>query len=122
MYAVQPWEYSPGTAAPERRRKLKIGAMAVRTAYLDREVMGHLSRQPAGAAQQVVNLGAGLDTRPWRLDLPEGMHNGATANQNTPGLKNGQANMKLILKLVEVSAISMRLCDARRLDKPRTGP
>ncbi|KAK9861923.1 hypothetical protein WJX84_012306, partial [Apatococcus fuscideae] len=70
---TQPWEYSPGTAAPERRRKLKIGAMAVRTAYLDREVMGHLSRQPAGAAQQVVNLGAGLDTRPWRLDLPEGV-------------------------------------------------
>lgn len=45
-------------------------AIAVRTAYMDEKV---LSAFEAGA-QQVVMLAAGMDTRAYRLDFPQGVH------------------------------------------------
>ena len=46
-------------------------AMIVRTAVLD-EVILRLVR--AGHVDTVLNLAAGLDARPWRLDLPASLH------------------------------------------------
>ncbi|CAG9465156.1 unnamed protein product [Pedinophyceae sp. YPF-701] len=66
------------------------GRIAVRTRYLDDAVLEALGAataesigqgwaplpppSPAGAPKQVVNLGAGMDARPWRLALPAGVH------------------------------------------------
>ena len=44
-------------------------AMIVRTAVLDEMIL----RAVAGGADLVLNLAAGLDTRPYRLDLPHGL-------------------------------------------------
>jgi methyltransferase (TIGR00027 family) len=60
-----------GAKGEEIVRALKRGrqmawAMVVRTASFDEMILG---RVRAGA-DLVVNLAAGLDTRPWRLDLP----------------------------------------------------
>jgi methyltransferase (TIGR00027 family) len=41
--------------------------VAIRARTLDEMLMGAI---PGGKIATVVNLGAGLDTRPWRLDLP----------------------------------------------------
>ena len=41
--------------------------MIVRTAVFDEMIMGRVS---IGAVDTVINLAAGLDTRPWRLPLP----------------------------------------------------
>src|SRR5271165_3563541 len=44
--------------------------MGVRTRFLDELVLGTIAEQNIGT---VLNLGAGLDTRPWRLALPAGL-------------------------------------------------
>ncbi|MDQ6736486.1 MAG: SAM-dependent methyltransferase [Gemmatimonadota bacterium] len=41
--------------------------MIVRTAVFDEMIMGRIT---SGAVDTVINLAAGLDTRPWRLPLP----------------------------------------------------
>lgn len=44
--------------------------MAVRTVVIDRLILEALGR----GVDHVINLGAGLDTRPFRLELPAGLH------------------------------------------------
>jgi methyltransferase (TIGR00027 family) len=48
---------------------LRIG-MAIRTRFLDDLLLEALN---TGEIATVMNLGCGLDTRPWRLDLPPGL-------------------------------------------------
>jgi methyltransferase (TIGR00027 family) len=45
-------------------------AMVVRTAAIDRLILSAIS----AGADTVINLGAGLDTRPYRLELPSSLH------------------------------------------------
>lgn len=59
---VEPWPVTPQAA-------LFADLAAARTALVDDE----LARALAAGARQVVTLGAGLDTRPYRLALPEGV-------------------------------------------------
>ena len=54
--------------APIRRRLLPSGAVIARTAVLDNEVEHAIAEDKI---ETVVNLGAGFDTRPYRLELPE---------------------------------------------------
>ena len=49
-----------------KRGRSAAWAMIVRTAVMDEIIEGAL----AGGADTVVNLAAGLDTRPWRMELP----------------------------------------------------
>ena len=63
-----------GTRGEEIVRSLRRGsgmawAMIVRTAVLDEMIL----RAVAGGADLVLNLAAGLDTRPYRMDLPRGL-------------------------------------------------
>lgn len=51
-------------------RKGMDGRFAVRTRYFDDAIVHALQ----GGARQVVMLGAGMDTRPWRLALPPDTH------------------------------------------------
>lgn len=74
-------------APPHSSRKFKIGAMAIRTKWFDDQLQAALglavgkSSSPYlyisdfvfGAPRQVVLLGSGMDTRPWRLKLPTGL-------------------------------------------------
>lgn len=61
-------------------RRFKVGAMALRTWWFDRHILEelgalHSARRPVQAlpSVQVVLLGAGMDTRPWRLEgVPQG--------------------------------------------------
>lgn len=47
--------------------------MALRTWWFDEQLLESLEGGGQGAApRQVVVLGAGMDTRPWRLRLPPG--------------------------------------------------
>ncbi|CAL8462346.1 g1879 [Coccomyxa elongata] len=50
-------------------RKYLVGRVALRTLYYD----DHLLAACKAGARQVVLLGAGMDSRAWRLDLPEGI-------------------------------------------------
>jgi methyltransferase (TIGR00027 family) len=50
-----------------KRGRSMAWAMVVRTAVLDEMILETVKRR---GAQLVLNLAAGLDTRPWRLDLP----------------------------------------------------
>ena len=52
------------------RQALTGWSIAVRTVLIDEMIVAAV----AGGADTVVNLGAGLDTRPYRMDLPEGLH------------------------------------------------
>ena len=59
--------------------KLQAGRLAVRTHWFDRQIHAALTHAPSAAAdgagnqRQVVLLGAGMDTRPWRdLEYPSG--------------------------------------------------
>lgn len=45
--------------------------LGVRTRFIDELVLEAIASEQLAT---VVNLGAGLDTRPWRLDLPEDLH------------------------------------------------
>ena len=57
-------------AEPEKgqRRKYQVGRVALRSVFFDSEIMRAIS----AGANQVVVLGAGMDCRAWRLDLPAG--------------------------------------------------
>jgi methyltransferase (TIGR00027 family) len=57
-----------GRIEPIRRRLLPSGAVIARTAILDNGVTRAVADDKITT---VVNLGAGLDTRPYRLELPE---------------------------------------------------
>ena len=50
-----------------RRGRATAWAMIVRTQVMDELILGAIANQ---GIEQVVNLAAGLDTRPWRLPLP----------------------------------------------------
>jgi len=52
-------------AAGMPRKRDAASSMAIRTAVIDEIV-----RELAGGVDLVVNLAAGLDARPWRLELP----------------------------------------------------
>lgn len=70
--------YARGLAGPEgeaivRQMESRMRGdwpMIVRTAVMD-EIILRLVR---GGVKQVLNLAAGLDARPWRLDLPAALH------------------------------------------------
>ncbi len=51
-----------------QKRKYQVGRLTLRTLFFDDQL---LSACKAGASQVVV-LGAGMDGRAWRLDLPAG--------------------------------------------------
>ncbi|BDA46207.1 Putative S-adenosyl-L-methionine-dependent methyltransferase [Coccomyxa sp. Obi] len=55
--------------ASKADRKFPVGRMVLRTLYYD----DHLLAACKAGARQVVLLGAGMDTRAWRLELPEGI-------------------------------------------------
>ena len=64
-----------GAKGEEIVRSLRRGAqmswaMVVRTAVLDEIIMERVR----GGVDLIVNLAAGLDARPWRLDLPPSLH------------------------------------------------
>src|SRR3954471_5714637 len=59
-------ERGAALAAAMGNAPLMSWAMVLRTTALDRLVMGAIER----GAQAVLNLGAGLDTRPYRLTVP----------------------------------------------------
>ncbi|KAL6769918.1 hypothetical protein ACKKBG_A32875 [Auxenochlorella protothecoides x Auxenochlorella symbiontica] len=66
---------SRAQAAPEGSgRKFKVGPMALRTWWFDQRLLTLLESGKQGPGpRQVVVLGAGMDTRPWRLQLPLGV-------------------------------------------------
>ncbi|HVW85101.1 MAG TPA: class I SAM-dependent methyltransferase, partial [Bryobacteraceae bacterium] len=45
-------------------------AIGIRSRFIDDLLTSELER---GEIETVLNLGAGLDTRPWRMDLPSGL-------------------------------------------------
>mmetsp|Transcript_1012 Transcript_1012/g.2362 ORF Transcript_1012/g.2362 Transcript_1012/m.2362 type:complete len:293 (+) Transcript_1012:823-1701(+) len=57
------------TGSERAGSKAMEGRIAVRTRYFDDAIVAALE----GGAVQVVMLGAGMDTRPWRLRLPPGV-------------------------------------------------
>lgn len=58
-------------AAGEKRRQRADWAWAMRTVLFDELLRGELA--PAAGTDLVVNLAAGLDARPYRMDLPAGL-------------------------------------------------
>lgn len=90
LAAAEPME--GGARGPPGHRLYKISQIAARSWWFDREIMtaltspavpgskGWLSarltnsaRGPSAPPRQVVVLGAGMDSRPWRLPLPPGV-------------------------------------------------
>lgn len=59
-----------GEVTPHSDRKYLVGRVALRTLFYDDHLLAALK---GGAVRQVVLLGAGMDSRAWRLDLPEGL-------------------------------------------------
>lgn len=71
-------------------RTTKVGPMAIRTKWFDDQLEASLGMPldsaaaasqdylavpaPGAAPRQVVVLGSGMDSRPWRLKLPAGLH------------------------------------------------
>lgn len=55
-----------------QKRNYQVGRLTLRTLFFDDQV---LSAVKAGASQVVI-LGAGMDCRAWRLDLPAGEDHG----------------------------------------------
>ena len=53
-----------------KRGKQAAWAMIVRTAVMDEIIRQCI----AEGADTIVNLAAGLDARPWRMDLPSSLH------------------------------------------------
>ena len=71
--------------------KLQAGRLAVRTHWFDRQIHAALTHAPSAAAdgagnqRQVVLLGAGMDTRPWRdLEYPYRPHGTHAFAPETP--------------------------------------
>lgn len=52
-------------------RRYCLSRFAMRTKWIDDRTLHAVSRQNQ-PVRQVVVLGAGMDTRPWRLNLPAG--------------------------------------------------
>lgn len=50
-----------------------LSRFAMRTKWIDDRILHAVSPRRDLQVRQVVVLGAGMDTRPWRLDLPAGM-------------------------------------------------
>ena len=85
---------------PERR----VGELAVRVAFFDKLILDSLQPATAEGApppiQQVVVLGSGMDTRPWRLAFPSivrYVHSPATLNARSPFLLAIQASSASVL-------------------------
>ena len=63
--------YGDGDLSKQAERR--VGELAVRVAFFDKLVLDSLQPATAESASpnhQVVVLGSGLDTRPWRLSFP----------------------------------------------------
>ena len=52
----------------DSKRKYAVGRVTLRTLFFDDHVLAAVR----AGARQVVLLGAGMDCRAWRLDLPAG--------------------------------------------------
>ena len=60
------------------KRQYCITRFALRTRLIDDQILdalsdSNISEEQPEAVRQVVVLGAGMDTRAWRMDLPEGI-------------------------------------------------
>ena len=69
----------PAEQKQNNKRKYCVTRFALRTKLLDDMLLdavhdNRMSQQQLQPARQVVVLGAGMDTRPWRLQLPQGRH------------------------------------------------
>lgn len=59
-----------GEEASKPDRTYLVGRVALRTLFYDDHLLAAVK---GGAIKQVVLLGAGMDSRAWRLDLPKGI-------------------------------------------------
>lgn len=59
-----------GEEASKPDRTYLVGRVALRTLFYDDHLLAAVK---GGAIRQVVLLGAGMDSRAWRLDLPKGI-------------------------------------------------
>lgn len=75
--------------------------VVARTLVIDEEITAFLTAHPQG---QVINLGAGLDTRPWRLGTPETVW----VNADLPPVIN--ARHVLLPASQQVTDIAVDLC------------
>ena len=66
--ALWPQEYKDEENGKHAKRRYQVGRVTLRTLFFDRHLLAALK----GGARQVVLLGAGMDSRAWRLDLPPG--------------------------------------------------
>lgn len=68
---------SPGSAQHVEQRRFCFSNVASRVWWFDRQLEAALGASAGGASsrppRQVVVLGAGMDSRPWRMELPPGV-------------------------------------------------
>ncbi|KAK9861294.1 hypothetical protein WJX84_009360 [Apatococcus fuscideae] len=64
------WKHDAGLPG-QKRRKAQYSRMACRTKFIDDCIQQFLHGQPG--QKQVVLLGAGMDSRAWRMDVPSGV-------------------------------------------------
>lgn len=55
------------------QREHMVGRVALRTLFFDAKITAALEGKHGPKAKQVVLLGAGMDTRAWRLKMPAGI-------------------------------------------------
>lgn len=90
-----------------RRGRATAWAMIVRTQVLDEMILDAISNRGIG---QVVNLAAGLDTRPWRLALPSALQ---WIDVDLPGILNyKQEELRDATPVCSYRAITADLTDA----------
>ncbi|KAK9826652.1 hypothetical protein WJX74_007947 [Apatococcus lobatus] len=65
------WIKGEGSAGGQKRRRVQYSRMAVRTKFIDDCIAQSLTSQEG--LKQVVLLGAGMDSRAWRMPMPEGV-------------------------------------------------
>ena len=79
------------------KRKYQVGRVTLRTLFFDKHLLAALR----SGARQVVLLGAGMDSRAWRLDLPPG-------DRGTLALALGLACIAIHIAMMLVSQNSPR--------------
>jgi len=93
-----------------RNEPLGAWVVAIRTGLID----GFLNSAVASGINTVINLGAGLDTRPYRMDLPSSLH---WVEVDHPGLvegKNAQLRTEVPVCSIERVGLDLADRDARR--------
>ncbi|KDD74020.1 hypothetical protein H632_c1645p0, partial [Helicosporidium sp. ATCC 50920] len=70
---AKPFELPEGESqsVPHSRRKFRVSNVGARVWWFDDRL--RLALKDRGAPRQVVVLGSGMDTRPWRMSLPPGV-------------------------------------------------